>query len=309
MDDRSRNFKVLYIVNPVAGGGRGLRTWQVVEKTLAERGLPAEYRLTGKRGEAIALAAEAARGGYDVVVGVGGDGTIQEIVNGLVGADGECPAALGVIPGGTGNDFCKMLGYPQDPLGALRIVLGGQVRRFDLGRANGRYFINIAGVGFDAEVAGFLNQRPKRLPGALMYVYGVLAVLTRFRPTRLTIDLGDRTLEQKCLLVSVANGPSHAGGMKMCPDAKPDDGMLDLCVVGDVGRLETLVLLPKVFSGRHTLHPKVKLYTAKRVRIHSDAPLFVQADGEIFGRIPADVEIVPGALRVIGADPGRPAAN
>lgn len=302
-------MKTLFIINPVAGGGRGLRTWQAVEQALVRRGLAYEYRFTEGRNAATELAVQARQNGYDTVVGVGGDGTIQEIVNGLIGPNGECPAALGVIPGGTGNDFSKMLGYPRDPEGALNVILDGKVRRFDVGRANGRYFINIAGVGFDAEVAGFLNQRPKRLPGALMYVYGVLAVLLRYRPAPLTIDLGGEVLERRCLLVSVANGPSHAGGMKMCPEARPDDGVLDLCVVGNLSRLQTVTLLPKVFSGRHTRHPEVKLYTARKVRITSDEPLYVQADGEIFGRVPVEVEIVPGVLRVIGADPDRPGSS
>jgi len=280
--------------------------WQVVSRVLAQRGLAVDHRLTEKRGAATELAAQARQAGYETVVAVGGDGTVQEVVNGLVGPKGDCPAALGVIPGGSGNDFSKMLGYPGDPAGALEVVLGGHVRRFDLGRANGRYFVNIAGVGFDAEVAGFLNQKPKRLPGILTYLYGILTILFRYRPALLSLDLGAEVLRQKCLLVSVANGPSHAGGFKMCPEAKPDDGLLDICVAGDLTRPETLLLLPKVFSGRHTLHPKVRIYKGvKKVKISSDLPLFLQADGEIFGRVPALIEIVPGVLRVIGADPGE----
>lgn len=296
--------RTLYIVNPTAGGGRGLATWRVVSRALEARGLPAEYRLTTGRGAAIELAAEAARAGYDTLVAIGGDGTVQEVVNGLIGPDQDCPAALGVIPGGTGNDFSKMLGCTGDPLQALSIVLAGRERRLDVGRANGRYFINIAGVGFDAEVAGFLNQRPKRLPGLLTYLYGIVTMLFRYRPAPMTLDLGRERLEQKCLLVSVANGPSHAGGLKMCPEARPDDGTLDICVAGDVTRWQTLILLPQTFSGRHTRHPKVRIYKAvKTVRITSDLPLFLQADGEIFGRVPAEFEVVPGALRVLAAAP------
>jgi len=294
-------LKAVFVVNPVAGGGRGLRVWRQLERELSRRGLSADCRFTAGRGLATALAVEAKNQGYDTVIGVGGDGTIQEVVNGLVDAQGGCPATLGIIPAGTGNDFSKLLGYPRDPAGALDVILAGRVRRLDIGRANGRYFINIAGVGFDAEVAAFLNQRPKRLPGALMYVFGVLAVLLRYRPTPLTIDLGAEVLRGKCLLVSVANGPSHAGGMKMCPDASPEDGVLDICVVGDVGRLQTLWLLPKVFSGRHTLHPKVRLYRTTKVRIDSSEPLFVQADGEIFGRVPVDVDVLRGVLPVFAA--------
>ncbi|RJQ07650.1 MAG: diacylglycerol kinase family lipid kinase [Bacillota bacterium] len=294
-------MKRLFIVNPVAGGGRGLQSWKTVESALDRAGVPCDHRLTRGRGDATEIAAEGRRAGYDVVVGVGGDGTIQEIVNGLVDSQGDCPSALAVIPGGTGNDFCKMLSYPLNPLGALEVVLNGTVRKFDVGRANGRCFINIAGVGFDAEVAGFLNQRPKRLPGALMYVYGVLVVLFRYRPAPMTLVIDGEAFDQKCLLVSVANGPSHAGGMKMCPDARPDDGTLDLCVVGDVSRLQTVALLPKVFSGRHTAHPSVRIYSGKRVRITSPSRLFLQADGEVFGHVPGDFDILPGALRVVGA--------
>lgn len=304
-------MRLFFIINPTAGGGRGQRVWAAVSRELARRQATADYGLTDGPAAATRLAAQARQEGYDAVVGVGGDGTIQEIVNGLVDGNGGCPSALGVIPGGTGNDFSKMLGVPRDPSRALDVVLGGQVRRFDLGRANGRYFINLAGVGFDAEVAGFLNQRPKRLPGALTYVYGILVTLFRYRPALMTVDLGREVIRGKYLLVSVANGPSHAGGAKMCPEARPDDGSLDICVGGNLGRLETIFVLPQVFTGRHTRHPKIKIYKAiERVRIDAEAPLFLQADGEIFGRVPADLEIVPGALRVIGAAAtGSPAGS
>jgi len=292
-----------FVVNPTAGGGRGLRIWGEIERVLQDREIPVEFRLTHDRGSATELAAEVRSAGYDVVVSVGGDGTIQEVVNGLVDTEGNCPTPLGVIPGGTGNDFSKMLGYPREPLAALEVVLGGRVRALDLGRYGSRYFINIAGVGFDAEVAAFLNRRPKRLPAVLTYLYGVLVMLTRYRPAPLEVALDGMTITQNCLLVSVCNGHSHAGGMKMCPEAQPDDGTLDICVVGDVGPLETIMLLPKVFSGRHTLHSKVKTYKTDRIAIRSPRQLFVQADGEILGRLPADFEVLPGALKVIAAGP------
>ncbi|HCJ11296.1 MAG TPA: hypothetical protein DHW14_09080 [Clostridiales bacterium] len=293
-------MRVLFIVNPVAGGGRGLRVWRAVERALLERGCPAEHRFTGGRGAATELAAEVRRAGYDRVVGIGGDGTIQEIVNGLLDEEARCPTALAVIPGGTGNDFSKMLGYPQNPLKALEVALGGRELTLDVGRIGRRYFINIAGVGFDAEVAAFLNLRPKRLPGVLTYLFGVLVMLFRYRPAPLELAMDDLTLKEKCLLVSVCNGHSHAGGMKMCPGARPDDGVLDICVAGNLSRLETLMLLPRVFWGGHTRHRKVRLYRTTEIRIASRTPLHVQADGEVLGRLPAEIRIVPGALRVIG---------
>jgi YegS/Rv2252/BmrU family lipid kinase len=293
--------RAFYIVNPVSGGGKGLRTWRRIEGYLSRRGLPAEGRLTDGPGAATELAIQARQKGYELVVGVGGDGTIQEVVNGLIDSAGRCPAVLGVVPGGTGNDFSKMLGYPSDPEGALDVILGGEVRLLDVGRLTDRYFINIAGVGFDAEVAGFLNQRPKRLPAALTYIYGVLVMLFRYRPAEMTLELDEETVIGKCLLVSVCNGHSHAGGMRMAPEARPDDGILDICVAGDLGRLETVLLLPKVFKGRHTLHPKVKLYKTRKIGITSSQPLVLQADGEVLGRTPAKIDLVPGVLQVMGA--------
>lgn len=290
----------VFVVNPAAGGGRGLRVWQAIEPVLSGLGVRAEHHLTERRGAATQLAAQACRAGHRMVVGIGGDGTIQEIVNGLVAPDGRSSAALGIIPGGTGNDFSKMLGIPQEPPAALAALLNGQPRRLDLGRAHGRYFINIAGVGFDAEVAAFLNRRPKRLPAGLTYVYGALVVLARYRPVRARIVLdGARTLERRCLLVSVCNGHSHAGGMRMCPEARPDDGVLDICVAGDLGPWETLTLLPKAFTGRHTRHPKVELYSTRTITIEADQPLYVQADGEILGQVPVSIELLPHALEVL----------
>lgn len=341
-------MKLLFIVNPAAGGGKGLKAWREVEAVLAARGIPADHRFTekaGGSGSAAALARQA-RDDYDCIVGVGGDGTLQEVANGLVGdfaarriaedrhsghrrggdrGDGDrgdgggaggdregkettadtCRAALGIIPGGTGNDFCKMLGYPKDPVGALDVVLGGSVRHFDVGIVNGnRVFINVMGVGFDAEVAGFLNKSPKRLPGLLMYLYGILVILMRFRPALVRVRMDDDLVTQKCLLVSVGNGHSHAGGLQMCPEAKPDDGILDVLLAGDLGRGETLALLPKLPSGRHTTHPKVSIRRARKVTIESDEPLVVQADGEILGEVPATIEVAPRVLRVVGRPVG-----
>jgi diacylglycerol kinase (ATP) len=292
--------KLLFIVNPTAGGGRGLRTWRVIEQAMSARGMPAEVRFTGRRGAATEFAVQGRQAGFETIVGVGGDGTLQEVVNGLVDTEGRCRAALGVIPGGTGNDFSKLLTYPQDPLGALNVVLAGKERRIDLGRVNGRFFLNIAGIGFDAEVVRSLDLKPKRLPGATTYVLGVLRTIVNYTPTYLTIEFEGVTIRQKCLLVSVANGPAHGGGLRMCPGAITDDGLLDLCVAGDFGRLEAALMLPRVLKGRHVTHPKVRMYAgAKKVRVSSDAPVYVHADGELLGPTPAEVEIVPGALRVI----------
>ena len=294
-------MKAFYIVNPVSGGGKGLRVWRQVEGSLRRRGLPCDHRFTDGRGAATEIALQARHSGFELVVGIGGDGTIHEVVNGLIDSAGRCPAVLGVIPGGTGNDFSKILGCPADPDKALDTLLSGEVRAFDVGCVNGHYFINIAGVGFDAEVAGFLNQRPKRLPAALTYVYGVLVMLFRYRPVEMTLTLDEETVSEKCLLVSVCNGHSHGGGMKMVPHARPDDGVLDICVAGDLSRTETLLLLPKVFSGKHTSHPKVKLYKTSAISIRSNQSLVLQADGEVLGRTPVELSLVAGALQVMGA--------
>lgn len=296
------------ILNPAAGGGRALRLEPSIEAFLRERGLAARITRTEAPGHAADLAAEAAAAGASTLVAVGGDGTVHEVVNGLLGGDvGRSPALgqprerlpeLAVVPAGTGNDFARTLGIPRAADRALPVLADGRSRRVDVGRVGRRYFVNIAGVGFDAEVAADVNRRPKRLPGFLPYVLGVFRILARYQPTPVRFRLDGVAHAGPILLLAVGNARFYGGGMMLCPDASVDDGVFDVCVGGDVGKLETLRLLVKVFKGAHVGHPRVTMYRARTVEVESATPLYVHADGEVIGQVPVAFTCLPGALAV-----------
>jgi diacylglycerol kinase (ATP) len=290
----------MFIVNPAAGGGRGRRAVGLAFVRLRERGrTDPTLAFTERPGHATALAREAATAGFAPIVGVGGDGTLSEIANGLVGI-AEAPP-LAVMPVGTGNDFARSMGLPTDLDAAVDLAVSGVApRAIDVGRCGERYFLNMAGAGFDAEVGRAVNAAPAALRhGALPFVVYTLLELTRSRKRDLRIRLDDQTLERRAFMISVGNGPCSGGGMQICPDASREDGLLDVCIVGDVSRLEVVQLLPKVFSGRHVSHPKVEMRRARTVRIEGPAGTYVQVDGEVTGTLPVEFGVVPSALRVI----------
>jgi len=290
-------MKTMVIVNKVAAHGRAATTWDLIRPVISRQGHEYDWAETERPGHATELARGAVDGGYQRIIALGGDGTIHETVNGMAGTN----VILGVIPAGTGNDFAKSLDLPRSPLAALAAIDSGRVRRIDLARANDRYYVNVGGVGFDAEVAGEANRIPKYIQGAFAYLVAILRILPRYDPVPLRIELDGQRLEERCLLVAAGNGRYTGGGLKICPGAAPDDGLLDVIVGGNFGKMETLAVLPRVFSGTHVTHPKVTSYQASRVTINSAIPLLVYADGEILGQTPVTFEVIPGALLVAGA--------
>jgi YegS/Rv2252/BmrU family lipid kinase len=289
------------IVNPAAGRGRARRTWETtIRPMLQGGGLLFDEVYEDRPGAAVPLADQATRDGHEILVAVGGDGTVHEILNGVLGPPVAHRPALAVIPGGTGNDFARGVGIPKDMITAARLLLdGGQRRLVDVGRVNDRSYGTISGVGFDAEVAAEVNRWPKWVAGTVVYTAGILKKLITYRcaPSRITID--GEVLELPMFLVAAANTPWYAGGMFMAPHARPDDGLLEIIIARDLTRVETLGVLPKVFSGDHLKHPKVSHRAGREIRVESDVPLAVHADGETVGRVPAVFRAVPQALEVI----------
>lgn len=295
------------IVNPTAGNGRVRRRWPGIHRRLvAALGSEPAVWFTEGPGHAGELARAAAAESYDWVAACGGDGTVHEVVNGLCRARyddglGEAVPALLVIPAGTGNDFARSLALPIHPDAALDLLAAGklQPRWVDAGFVAGRYFVNVGGVGFDAEVAAEVNRIGKRLPGAATYVWALLKKLVTYRNEKVLIEAAGRRLEQKILLVAVGTGRYYGGGMMILPHADPADGLLDACIGGDLSRLGTLALLPRIFSGGHVGHPQVAFLKADRVRIDGPRHLHVHADGEVVGRLPVEFRAVPAAVRLL----------
>lgn len=285
------------ILNPNAGKGKAKLMLTRTEKFLKAEEFVFDVLETTGPGHATELAREAVARGAETVIAAGGDGTVREVVSGLAGTK----AALGIVPLGSGNDFCKTIGLPQELDAACHVIRSGRVRRFDLGRVGNTYFANAVGIGFDALVVIEAN-RIRRLKGLPLYVGSVLRAMLRFDCPHTTIELDNRRFEQQILLVACANGQYFGGGFHVAPEAKADDGLLDVCVIDHVNRLKILQKLMYVIKGTHATQPEVKFYRSRKVVITSPDVLYVEADGDLLpGADPhrVEVELLPGALSII----------
>ncbi|HEV8473334.1 MAG TPA: diacylglycerol kinase family protein [Methylomirabilota bacterium] len=291
--------RALAVVNPAAGGGRTGHGWPRLQKTLGAT-LAIDCALTAGPGDGERLAREAAAAGAPLVVSVGGDGTLNEVINGVL-ASGT-PATVGAVLTGRGRDACRNFGVPRDPRAAVRALADGRDARFDLGLAQWadgrrRWFAISAGAGFDAAVArraaGFKTR------GSVPYVIAVVASLRAHRPVLATLEIdGAAEPATPVTAIVVANARYFGGGMKIAPGADPADGLLDVVVLGALGRLELLWWLPTIFSGRHLAHPRIHVRRARRVRVDAAEALPTQVDGETGGTTPWELSLVPGALRL-----------
>ena len=295
-------MRALLVHNPTAGGGRAGRLVAEVVERLAAGGVEPERHETRSLEDARLAACEAA-GSFDAVVAMGGDGTVGACAAGLAAMPGA-RAALGVVPAGGGNDAARSLGLPpDDPLAAAGMLARLRRRPADLATVAGRAYLNVAGAGFDSEVNRIANQRLGWAGNRPRYVGAVLAELVVGRVAAFELALDGRSAPLRGWLVAVANGPSYGGGMRVAPRASLDDGLLEVVVIHEIGKLEFLRTFPKVFSGRHVEHPAVAVHRAARVDLDADRTLAVYADGEPAGTLPATFEVRPAAITVLAADP------
>jgi diacylglycerol kinase (ATP) len=306
--------RALLVHNPTAGGGRAGRLVAGVAERLRADGVETDQHQTRSLVDARLAACQAARS-FDAVVAVGGDGTVGACAAGLAdaappGGSGESSggsavrAALGVVPAGGGNDAARSLGLPAgDPLAAAGLLARLRRRPADLATVAGRAYLNVAGAGFDSEVNRVANQRLGWAGNRPRYVGAVLAELVMGRVATFELALDGQPTRLRGWLVAVANGPSYGGGMKVAPHASLDDGLLDVVVIHEIGKLEFLRTFPKVFSGRHLEHPAVAVHRAARVDLAADRTLAVYADGEPAGTLPATFEVRRAAITVLAADP------
>lgn len=289
-------MKTAFIVNTTAGRKRTLRIWPKLEKQLRQI---ADFSVfyTSRQGAGTEVAREAQMQGFDRIVVVGGDGTLHEVINGI----DPVRCVVGIIPTGTGNDFCRSMNIPRDPFAAADYIFSDNLRTIDLGCVNGHRFINIAGIGFDADVANKVNRSPALhcLSGTAAYLAGVFTTLPSYKNTPVNITVDGDTIDSSVFLVAVGNSRYYGGGINMVPQAVIDDGIFHLCFGQDIGFLDALTVLPKVFTGRHAGHPKVRCLSGKHISITSPSAMNVHADGEIVSVTPADFRIIPSCLRII----------
>jgi len=289
---------VYLLGNPASGRGRGAKALHQINALLKERGVEAVVLRTTGPTDAIRLAREAAESGAELLLVCGGDGTIRDAIEGVVSASRVAGAtAVGLLPAGTGNDLARTLGIPTRREQALAVALDGAERNLDVWRWNGTPFVNIAGVGLDAAVAGAVNRKFRTLRGPLAYIAGALYALPRFQPFPLTLQLPDTEWTGTVWLAAFASGKCYGGGMRIAPDADPHDGLLDVVVVEKTSRVELLRQLPGLFSGRHVTHPKVRIVRAASVEVQAP-PQEVTLDGELLGATPARIWRDPATVRV-----------
>ena len=296
------------IVNPVAGVNKStFRQWPHIQSQLRESGLSFDYQYTEGAGHASELARLAASDGYRFLVAVGGDGTINEVANGLLDSANSGTTTMGIVSTGTGNDFIRSMGIPKDYIKACKCITGDRRTLIDVGlvefKKNGqnarRYFINSAGVGFDAEVAEAGKGVPHFMGNTVPFVLALLKTLPLYRNKDVRLSIDGREEKRRVLSLIVANGAYFGGGMRIAPQAELNDRRLDVLTLGDIGKAELLQVFPRVYKGTHVTHPKVRMEKAERITIECDRRILLQADGELLGEGPVTFQILPAALNVV----------
>ena len=295
--------RALVLVNPSAGGGRPKSFAALVAAYFRTQNFAAEFIAPRGPEELERTAREAIARGNRLLVALGGDGTFQCLVNAALGSD----AVLGLIPSGGGNDFAASLGLPDDPVAAAHVMVHGRPRAVDVLRARTsdgrtRCYVGGGGLGLDAETGRLAAGRFRQLPGAARYVVSALWALASFQPLEVEAELdGDnsRRVRSRVLLAAVTNTPSYGAGVKIAPDARVDDGLLNLVLVGALTVPQVLDLIPRILRTGDLRLAEIQRFTARRVCLRAGRTASFHGDGEILGAAPVEVEVAPGAIRVI----------
>lgn len=287
---------VRFLINPAAGRGTGRSHLDRIRVLASRHG--AGLVVSRKVADLAEQARRAAEDGIERLLVAGGDGTMHHAAQGLAGTS----CALGVIPMGSGNDLAGTLGIPSDVDVAVERALRGAIRRIDLARVDETHCIGYAGVGFDSEVTRYANE-VQVLRGPLIYLFSVIHTLITFQPPTMRVVYDGGTFEGKVMFTVVNNLPRFGGGMRIAPDAKIDDGLLDLVIVQEIPKSTLLTVFPKVYNGRHVGHPAVTIVRTRRAEITIDRTMMMYGGGEplrpVAAREPVAVEVVPGGLPVI----------
>jgi YegS/Rv2252/BmrU family lipid kinase len=287
-------MKASLIVNPSAGGGRAGRLLADVQAALDRHGVEHHVERTRSLDHARELA-HAATTAHEAALAFGGDGLIGAVASALQHSGG----VLGVLPGGRGNDFVRVLGVSQDPVVACDVIAGGEVKELDLGQVGEKIFIGIASCGFDSDANRIANET-RVVRGNLVYAYGALRALAGWKPATFEVTLdGGPPREVTGYTVAAANSGAYGGGMFLAPDASLEDGMLDVVMVEHVPKLRFLRLLPTVFKGEHVKQRNVIIERAREISISASRPFTMYADGDPIGELPVTVRALPRAVRVI----------
>ena len=290
--------RLVVVANPTAGRGKAGKLIGKVDAALDALRIEHEVRVAGSAADMEDTARRVASDGADIVAVLGGDGTVSCAANGVLGSE----AALAVLPAGTGDDFAKAVGASKLDA-AVRLLADPKVRAIDVVKVTAgvtvRHFVNVAGAGFDSEVNETANAMKLRLGGTGTYVAAVVKTLSRFVPAHYEISVDDAAFSVDAMLAVVGNGMQYGGGMKVLPAARVNDGLLDVCIVEELSKPAFLRAFPRVFTGSHTNHPKVRMLRGTRVTMEANRKIQLYADGERVGPLPAVFQLMPGALNVV----------
>ena len=287
------------LVNPSAGGGRTRKLLRAALAALADGGIEAREVLTENIEHGRDEARAAAERGDRVIV-MSGDGLIGQVG----GALANTGTVMGIIPGGRGNDLARVLGIPADVEEAAGIIAAGETRDVDVGEANGARFLCIASCGFDSEANRIANE--SRVRGPLVYAYAALRALAAWKPARFNLTIDGEAVEVVGYTIAAANSKAYGGGMFIAPDARLDDGLLDVIAIADGSKVRFLRGLPAVFKGKHIDRDEVSVRRCRELRIEADRPFSIYADGDPVTELPATIRILPAALRLIVPPAGAP---
>jgi diacylglycerol kinase (ATP) len=298
-----RERPAIVFINPHASGGRCRSRLANVRALFSARSFPAEFILTESREEMESRVRAAISAGYRVLLAMGGDGTLQ----GLVNAAHKREVLLGILPAGGGNDFAGALGLPKDPVAAAEMILSGQPRSVDLLRARTadgreRLYVGGGGVGLDADSAQYSSGRYKRIPGRVRYLAAALHALSKFKPLHVRAEFPGSTLpdvDSPVLLAGALNTPSYGAGLRLAPDAQIDDGLLTALFVKNLSAAEVVAAIPRLLTRGELPDSYMTRVSATRVRLSCDRESLFHGDGEILGPAPVDIEVLPGALRIL----------
>ncbi len=298
------------IVNPNAGHGKGKKDWNIIAELLAKYGISFSVAFTVTRRHAILLTQEGVKQGYRKIIAVGGDGTMNEVVNGVF-TQPYCATTditLAMITVGTGNDWGKLFGIPTDYEEAVRIISDARIRLQDAGMVyfyhgtarEKRYFINIAGLGFDAVVVKRTNlQKEKGHKGKAIYFLNLLRSLLFYRHTVTSVEIDGTKITDDIFTISIGIGRFSGGGMMQTPKAIPDDGLFDITIIKKITKSDIIMSLKMLYDGTILEHPKIEGFTGKDILIDSDPLIHLEADGESLGHSPIEFSIIPKSVNIV----------
>lgn len=291
-------MNTLIIVNPVAGKGKALKIVPLLEEVCKKNNLDYSIKYTSKPKDGTYLAGQGVKDGFQKIVSVGGDGTLNEVVNGIAGSD----CILGVIPGGTGNDFARTIYKNHDVNNIIYNVIKGEISIIDIAKCNENYFINIGSGGFDSQVALEAEKTKKFFSGSAAYIVALIKTIFLYKSKLMKVSIDGQEFEKNTLLTAVANGKYYGGGILPAPSALLNDGIFDVCFVENMSKIKMLLMFPKYIKGKHQGTKGVSFYKGRNIKISSEKEFGVNIDGEVSVHKNVEFRIIPNGIRIAGAE-------